>query len=207
MRLIIFDFDGTLVDSRKLIWESHRIVFGDFGFPCPSREESLALIGMSLEKVLAQLAGPDAPVTEMTATYQRLLLRLREQPEFADAPFDGAAELLAMLAVRADTRLSIATGHVAQTIEPVLKTLGWREYFCNLQSADSGAVKTESGNAVAGAERDRHAGRERRHDRRHRLRHGDGVRRGRPLVSSGATTPASDGSPPAPRVSLATWTS
>ena len=29
MKLIIFDFDGTLVDSRKLILESHRIIFGD----------------------------------------------------------------------------------------------------------------------------------------------------------------------------------
>jgi phosphoglycolate phosphatase-like HAD superfamily hydrolase len=24
MKLIVFDFDGTLVDSRKLIWEAHR---------------------------------------------------------------------------------------------------------------------------------------------------------------------------------------
>jgi phosphoglycolate phosphatase-like HAD superfamily hydrolase len=53
MKLIIFDFDGTLVDSRKLIWESRRIIFGEFGFPCPSQKQSLALIGMSLEPVLA----------------------------------------------------------------------------------------------------------------------------------------------------------
>jgi hypothetical protein len=30
LKLIIFDFDGTLVDSRSLILESHRVVFGEF---------------------------------------------------------------------------------------------------------------------------------------------------------------------------------
>ena len=64
MKLIIFDFDGTLVDSRKLILEAHRLVFGEFGLACPSEEESLSLIGKSLELVLAQLAGPDAPIAQ-----------------------------------------------------------------------------------------------------------------------------------------------
>jgi phosphoglycolate phosphatase-like HAD superfamily hydrolase len=29
MKLFIFDFDGTLVDSRKLILESHRVIFAE----------------------------------------------------------------------------------------------------------------------------------------------------------------------------------
>jgi phosphoglycolate phosphatase len=145
MRLIIFDFDGTLVDSRKLIWELHRLVFDEFGLPRPSREQSLALIGISLEKVLAQLAGPGAPIEQMTAAYGRLLPKLREDPAFADAPFAGATNLLAMLAASADTQLGIATGHVSQAIEPVLKTLCWRDYFCNLQSADRAPSKPHPG--------------------------------------------------------------
>jgi phosphoglycolate phosphatase len=84
VKLIIFDFDGTLVDSRKLIIESHRVVFGQFGLALPSEDESLSLIGMSLELVLLQLAGPDAPVEKMVATYQRLLPLLR-----ADEPPRG----------------------------------------------------------------------------------------------------------------------
>ena len=43
MKLMIFDFDGTLVDSRKLIIESHRVIFGEYGFSRPSEEESLSL--------------------------------------------------------------------------------------------------------------------------------------------------------------------
>jgi phosphoglycolate phosphatase len=141
LKLIVFDFDGTLVDSRKLIWESHRIVFGEFALACPTKEQSLALIGMSLELVLAQLAGPDAPIARMTEAYQRVLPMLREDAAFADAPFAGAADLLATLAAKDDAKLGIATGHASHGIEPVLEKFGWRKFFCNVQTADRAASK------------------------------------------------------------------
>jgi phosphoglycolate phosphatase len=145
MKLIIFDFDGTLVDSRKLICESHRIIFGEFGFACPSEQQSLSLIGRSLELVLAQLAGPDAPIAKMTEAYQHLLPVLREDAAFAEAPFDGAADLLTALAARNDVRLGIATGHVSHAIEPALEKFGWRKFFCNVQTADKAPSKPHPG--------------------------------------------------------------
>lgn len=145
MKLIIFDFDGTLVDSRKLILEAHRLVFGEFGLVCPSEEASLSLIGKSLELVLAQLAGPDAPIAKMTEAYARLLPVLREDAAFAEAPFDGAADLIAALAVRNDTRLAIATGHVSHAIEPALANLGWRDFFSSVQTADKAPSKPHPG--------------------------------------------------------------
>lgn len=144
MKLIIFDFDGTLVDSRKLIWECHRVVFGEFGMGCPEREQSLALIGMSLELVLAELAGPDAPVGRMVDAYARVLPQLRDDAAFAEAPFDGADDLLRSLAAH-DARLGIATGHVSKAIEPALARFGWREFFCNVQAADKAPSKPHPG--------------------------------------------------------------
>lgn len=141
MKLVIFDFDGTLVDSRKLIVESHRIVFGKFGLTPPAEEDSLALIGMSLEIVLARLAGPDAPVQTMAETYRHLLPVLRADPSFAEGPFEGASELLAMLSARGDVRLGIATGHVSHAVAPVLDHLDWRKFFCTVQTADKAPSK------------------------------------------------------------------
>jgi phosphoglycolate phosphatase len=145
MKLIIFDFDGTLADSRKLIIEGHRRVFTQFGLPVPPPQASLALIGRSLELVLAELAGPDAPIAEMAAAYQPVVKALRENPAFADAPFVGAHELLAELAARSDCRLGIATGHVSGAIEPALKTFGWRQWFCTVQTADKAPSKPHPG--------------------------------------------------------------
>ena len=80
MKLIIFDFDGTLVDSRPLILESHRIVFSEFRLPAPLPAHSLALVGKSLDVILAELTGPAAPILEMVKAYDGLLPRLRADP-------------------------------------------------------------------------------------------------------------------------------
>jgi phosphoglycolate phosphatase len=143
--LIIFDFDGTLVDSRRQIWESHRVVFEQFGLACPTQEQSLSLIGMSLELVLAQLAGPDAPVARMADAYKHLLPVLRENAASVNAAFDGAADLLAALAGQRDVKLGIATGHVSHAIEPALEKFGWRNFFCNVQTADRAPSKPHPG--------------------------------------------------------------
>src|SRR5438552_3070687 len=91
---MVFDFDGTLVDSRALILECHRAVFTEFRMTPPPPEHSLSLIGRSLELVLAQLAGPEAPIPDMVKAYGRVLPRLRADPAFAERPFDGVTELL-----------------------------------------------------------------------------------------------------------------
>ena len=135
MKLVIFDFDGTLVDSRKLITESNRIVFGQFGFAPPSEADSFALVGMSLELVLLRLAGSDAPVERMVAAYREVLPRLRADAAYADVPFDGANALLAALAERSDVRLGIATAHTSHAIVPALERFGWRGYFLRSRPA------------------------------------------------------------------------
>ena len=141
MKLINFDFDGTLADSRKLIIEGHRQVFTQFRLPVPAPQASLAVIGRSLELVLVELAGPDAPIAAMAAAYQPVVKALREDPAFADRPFAGAHELLEELAARSDRRLGIATGHIASAIEPALETFGWRQWFCTVQTADKAPSK------------------------------------------------------------------
>ena len=145
MKLVIFDFDGTLVDSRKLITESNRVVFGQFGLSPPSEEESFSLVGMSLELVLLQLAGPDAPVEKMVAAYREVLPLLRADVAYAEVPFDGANELLAALAERRDVRLGIATGHASHAIAPALERFGWQGHFCTVQTADKAPSKPHPG--------------------------------------------------------------
>jgi phosphoglycolate phosphatase len=141
VKLVIFDFDGTLVDSRKLILESNRVVFGQFGLNPPSEEESFSLVGMSLDLVLRKLAGPEAPVEKMLEAYRRVLPLIRADMAFAEAPFDGAADLLAALAERDDVRLGIATAHVSHAILPALERFGWQSYFRTVQTADNAPSK------------------------------------------------------------------
>jgi phosphoglycolate phosphatase len=141
VKLIIFDFDGTLVDSRSLILESHRTVFSEFRLPLPSPADSLALVGKSLDVILTQLAGPMAPIREMVRAYDLLLPQLRADPAFAEKPFDGVAELLSELSSAPDITLGIATGHRSDTVAPALEALQWSSYFQTIQAADMAPSK------------------------------------------------------------------
>jgi phosphoglycolate phosphatase len=141
LKLVIFDFDGTLVDSRPLILESHRIVFSEFRLPAPLPSHSLALVGKSLDVILADLAGPAAPILEMIKAYDLLLPRLRADPVFAEKPFDGVDDLLHELSRATDTVLGIATGHRSDTIAPALQALRWNDFFRTIQAADTAPSK------------------------------------------------------------------
>ena len=141
MKLIIFDFDGTLVDSRSLILESHRIVFADFQLPAPVPAKSLALVGKSLNVILTELAGPTAPISEMVRAYDLLLPQLRADPAFAERAFDGVGDLLHELNSRPDIVLGLATGHRSDTVAPALEALRWSGLFRTIQAADTAPSK------------------------------------------------------------------
>jgi phosphoglycolate phosphatase len=141
LKLIIFDFDGTLVDSRSLILESHRLVFSEFQLAAPAPADSLALVGKSLDVILTQLAGPTAPILEMVRAYDLLLPQLRADPAFAEKPFDGVGDLLHELSSTSDIVLGVATGHRSDTIAPALEELRWTALFRTVQGADMAPSK------------------------------------------------------------------
>ena len=120
-------------------------MFGQFGLSPPSEDESFSLVGMSLELVLLQLAGPDAPVEKMVSAYREVLPLLRADAAYAEVPFDSANELLAALAERRDVRLGIATGHASHAIVPALERFGWQRHFCTVQTADKAPSKPHPG--------------------------------------------------------------
>ncbi len=65
MNLIIFDVDGTLVDSRAFAVETQRRTFFAHGLTPPSDVQGLSLIGLSLHVTPASSRhdGPPAKVT------------------------------------------------------------------------------------------------------------------------------------------------
>lgn len=145
MKLVIFDFDGTLVDSRSLILESHRIVFAEFQLPTLPPATSLALVGKSLNVILTELAGPTAPISEMVRAYDLLLPQLRADAAFAERPFDGVSELLHELSSDPDIVLGLATGHRTDTVAPALEELRWDGHFRTIQAADTAPSKPHPG--------------------------------------------------------------
>ena len=135
-RLVIFDVDGTLVDSQNLIVEAQRRTFVAHGLTPPDRRTSLSVVGLSLDEAFAVLAGPDGPVASLSAYYKGLFHDLRSDPSLTEPLFPGAPEIVAALAARTDTMLGIATGKSRRGVRHLFERTGWAQAFATVQTAD-----------------------------------------------------------------------
>jgi phosphoglycolate phosphatase len=136
MTLVIFDVDGTLVDSQHHIVEAQRRAFASLGLAAPTRAQSLSVVGLSLTEAFALLVGADGPVEALADAYKEAWTELRHETGFAETLYPGAAAALATLKADPTVTLGIATGKSVRGVERLIATFGWRDLFATIQTAD-----------------------------------------------------------------------
>lgn len=147
MRLILFDCDGTLVDSHHNIAEAMRRAFAEVGQPYPGDDATRGIIGLSLHAAMQALA-PDAPpslLARLEQAYKDHFFRLRHEPDFHEPLFPGARAALEELAGREDVLLGIATGKSRRGLEVLLERENLRDFFITIQTADDAPSKPHPG--------------------------------------------------------------
>lgn len=105
--LIVFDWDGTLMDSTATIVKCIQASARDLGLPIPSDQRASHVIGLGLSDAL-QSAMPDIDPT----LYPRIVERFRYHYLSQDNDlvlFDGVTEMLTELS-RSGYFLAVATG-------------------------------------------------------------------------------------------------
>ncbi|WP_028993959.1 HAD family hydrolase [Azonexus hydrophilus] len=130
---IIFDLDGTLIDSAPAILASFRAAFAHTGIaPAVTIDESV--IGPPLTETLQLLSGSADP-----ALIGRLAEAFKASYDGAGyretAAYAGVGELLAELA-GAGLTLSIATNKRIHPTRLILDHLGWRVHFAHVYALD-----------------------------------------------------------------------
>lgn len=123
MRLVIFDFDGTLADTRLDIVLAMRETMRALGLPEADEAACASTIGLRLRDGFARLLPgvPDGTLDRCVATYRRLFdERKRTSPP---KPFPGALGLLAALRGRGSL-LAIASSRSSFTLAPMLRDMG-----------------------------------------------------------------------------------
>ena len=141
-RLIVFDWDGTLVDSTQLIASSIRAACRDLGLPVPSRASARHVIGLGLEDAL-RLVAPALP----RARYGELALRYRHHFVLRDAEiplFPGVRSMLQELEGNG-ALLAIATGKSRLGLERALQQQAIGRHFVASRCADEGFAKPHPG--------------------------------------------------------------
>lgn len=138
LRLVVFDVDGTLVDSQHHILDAMTFAFGQIGRPLPPRETALSVVGLSLPVALATLAPElDPDEVEALAGHYRNRFNAQRAAERAAPPlYPGAREALDRLAEQPDTLIGVATGKARRGLDHILAAHGLTGLVATAQTAD-----------------------------------------------------------------------
>ena len=139
--LIIFDWDGTIIDSQAHIISCMRKGIADENLPVPSDQDITHIIGLSLSRAIETLLPEiDAGLVQKISDNYRTHF-------FADASgesplFDGAADIIRVLHAHG-YYLAVATGKGRRGLDEALLTTGLGPYFHITRCADETRSKPD----------------------------------------------------------------
>lgn len=152
-RLVIFDVDGTLVDSQSHIAAAMEAAFAAEGLAVPPRADVLGVVGLSLDVAIGILAPgqPDAARARMIDAYRQAFFAQRAGPE-ASPLFPGARMALEALAAEEALLLGIATGKSRRGLDHILQAHGLAHHFATRQVSDDHPSKPHPAMVLAALE-------------------------------------------------------
>ena len=122
--IILFDLDGTLIDSTEAILESFRAVYKTLELPAPDEALVTALIGHTLDDMFAHLGIPDRQIDTCIEIYRK---HYRPVSLTKTALLPGARE--AVEAAASFAHLGIVTTKTGRYSVELMKHLGLMKHF------------------------------------------------------------------------------
>lgn len=124
--VLLFDMDGTLVDSAEGVYQSMRYAMEAEGVPPIKREQARYFLGETLESVLKRKFGMEGPVVQRIR--ERFLPHYQDTGLFATTPVPGMVELTRALHEKG-YRLGIASCKPWIYCGPTLQHCGFSDFF------------------------------------------------------------------------------
>ncbi|MGE0784310.1 MAG: HAD family hydrolase [Sandaracinaceae bacterium] len=129
---VLFDLDGTILNSIELILDSYRHTLSAHGLPPRTDDDVLSGLGQTLEDQFVRWFGATAPVEALIATYVAHNL---ENHDRLTSPYPGVTELIHRLDARG-VPMAIVTSKRRQGALRGLERLDLRAAFRVVVGAD-----------------------------------------------------------------------
>ena len=138
--LVVWDWDGTIVDSVAAVADSMIAAAGDLGLPVPTPQQARWVIGMGLMEAIHH-AVPTIRRDQMPAFIERYRVHYLKR-DATLVVFEGVTELLRGLDA-AGVPLAVATGKSRVGLNRALVQTGLGPRFVDTRCADEGAPKPD----------------------------------------------------------------
>jgi phosphoglycolate phosphatase len=132
--LLIFDLDGTLVDSKKDLTSSVNHVRSTFSLPSLSEQEIAAFIGDGAQMLIHRALGGEASASDVQLGLQLFLAYYREHMLDESVLYPGVSETLGRLS---DCRLAVLTNKPIRFSRMMLEGLGILGHFSAVYGGNS----------------------------------------------------------------------
>lgn len=138
---LVFDCDGTIVDSQFMILAAMRAAFDGAGLPQPDDNRVRRVVGLSLPEAIWRLVPEAAPaeIADLAERYKQSFRQAREGG--GREPFYPGAREAILRFSEAGYLLGVATGKSRRGLLAVLEQAGLRNHFISLQTADDAPGK------------------------------------------------------------------
>jgi hypothetical protein len=136
---VLFDVDGTIVDSAPVVMSTFREVLSDFGLPIPDDQRLRSYVGPPLWHSFGELGYSGQLLSDLVRGYRERYMRHHLDPE----PFEGVPELVWDLH-RAGVPVATATSKQTPMAIAQMERLGLSQAFDVIAGAtpDPGSSKT-----------------------------------------------------------------
>ena len=144
-KTVIFDFDGTIMNSEEGILHCAGKGLSHFGFPIPDRKTMLRFIGPPLYKTFIEFGVPEEQAETAVEVYRE---HYRAGGKYRAAPYAGIPELLKALHDAGHTLL-IASVKPEELVADIADHFGLAAYFKRICGASFDSTRREKDEGIA----------------------------------------------------------
>src|SRR3954469_11193219 len=140
---IVFDLDGTLVDTAPDLIDTLNVILGRHGVPPVASDQARTMIGAGVKPLLQRALASKAlnfPAAELDRLYQEYLDLYADHVADRSRPFPGLERALDELA-EAGCRLAVCTNKLEWLAVLLLRKLGLEKRFAAICGQDTFAMR------------------------------------------------------------------